>query len=58
MIDSSLVLFGGFLVVLSLKRKHAKSTKRTKGFLRIFVMLIDGFVVLVGISALLYGFLR
>lgn len=58
MIDSSLVLFGGFLVVLSLRRKHVRSSKRTRGFLRIFVMLIDGFVLLVGTGALLIGLVK
>jgi hypothetical protein len=58
MIDSSLVLFGGFLILLSLKRKHVKTRKRTRGFLRIFAILVETLVLSVGIGAFMIGFMK
>jgi len=58
MIDSTLVLFGGFLILLSLKRKQTKSSKRTRGFLRNFFLLIETLVLLVGIGAFMVGFMK
>ncbi len=50
-----LVLFGGFILLLSLKRKQIKPQSRQKGSIRIIVMLVEGFVLIAGISAFMFG---
>lgn len=50
-----LVLFGGSILLLFLKKKRSRSKVRTRGFLKIFLLLVDGMLLFGGLSLLLYG---
>jgi hypothetical protein len=50
-----MVLFGGVVVLLSLKRKRTKAKDRTRGFLKVFLLLLDLSMLLGGLLALLLG---
>ncbi|MDP2685032.1 MAG: hypothetical protein Q8P20_08430 [bacterium] len=52
------VLFGGFMILLTLKRPKVKSRRKLKGFIRLTVMLVESLVMLTGISAFMYGLIN
>jgi hypothetical protein len=48
-------LFGGSIVLMFLKRKRYHSKKRTKGFLKIFLLVIDACFLFGGLGLFMYG---
>ncbi|XOU94942.1 MAG: hypothetical protein ACNFW9_02630 [Candidatus Kerfeldbacteria bacterium] len=50
-----LILFGGFILLLSLKRKQIRSRRRIKGSIKMVVLMVEGFILLTGISTLMIG---
>lgn len=52
------VLFGGFMVLLMLKRPKVKSRRKPKGFIKLTVMLVESLVMLTGISTFMYGIIH
>jgi hypothetical protein len=50
-----MVLFGGSITLMYLKRKKSKAKARTRGFLKIFLILIDALFFLGGLTLLMYG---
>ena len=49
------VLFGGFMVLLTLKRPKVKSQRKLKGFIKLTVMLVEMLVMLTGILSFMFG---
>jgi hypothetical protein len=50
-----MVLFGGSIVLISLRRKRTKAHKRTPGFLKVFLLLIDLVMLFGGLVLVLLG---
>ena len=50
-----LVLFGGFILLLSLKRKQIRSRRRIKGSIKLVVLMVEGLVLITGISTFMIG---
>ena len=53
-----LVLFGGFIVLLSLRRNNTRRQRRTNGFVQLLALLIDTMVLLIGVSSLTVGLIN
>lgn len=50
-----MVLFGGSITLMYLKRKKSKAKVRTRGFLKIFLVLVDSLFFFGGLALLMYG---
>jgi uncharacterized membrane protein SirB2 len=54
-----MVLFGGSVVLLSLRRTSTKQPKtRPRGFIRVIAVLIEGLVVVTGVTFLTIGLVQ
>jgi len=50
-----MVLFGGSLLLVALRRRTLFAKRRQRGILRIYVLVIELITVLVGLGAVTYG---
>lgn len=50
-----MALFGGSILLMFLKKKRSKTKSRAKGFLKIFLLLVDGLFLFGGLALMLLG---